>query len=130
MRSQQLQYGNPVRREDARSQVVLQIKCADQLRLLDDWQAQYGLGALPPHIFVLGIHVVGRSIIQEHALLRPDHVMQRGLRKIRRRDGCLSNRNLDPARAGGGLRFDARLAAPNQDQQAPLGPGMFNGRCA
>ena len=28
--------------------------------------------------------------------------MQRGLRKVRRRDGCLSNRNLNPARAGGG----------------------------
>ncbi len=54
--------------------------------------------------------------------------MQHGLRKIRRRDGCLPNRNLDPARAGGGLRFDPRLAVPNQDQQAPLGPGMFNGR--
>ena len=53
--------------------------------------------------------------------------MQRGLGEIRRRDGCLSNGDLDPARSGGGLRFDARLAVPNQDQQAPLGPGMFNG---
>ena len=52
--------------------------------------------------------------------------MQRGLREVRRRHGCLSNRNLDPARAGGGLRFDPRLAAPNQDQQAPLGPGILH----
>src|SRR5208283_2498091 len=36
LRCQQLQHGNPVRREDTRSQIVLQIKCADKLRLLDD----------------------------------------------------------------------------------------------
>ena len=53
LRSQQLQHCNPVRREGARSQIVLQIKCADKLRLLDDWQAQDGPGALLPHIFVL-----------------------------------------------------------------------------
>ena len=53
LRSQQLQHRNPVRRESARSQIVLQIQCADQLRLLDDWQAEDGLGALLPHIFVL-----------------------------------------------------------------------------
>ena len=124
MRSQQLQHGNPVRREGARSQIVLQIKCADKLRLLDDWQAEDGPGALLPHIFVLGIHAVGRGIIEEHALLCPDHVMQRGLGQIRRRDGCLANGNLDLARAGGGLRFDPRLAVPNQDQQTPLCPAF------
>ena len=52
--------------------------------------------------------------------------MQRGLGKIRRRDGCLSNRNLYPAGAGGGLRFDPKLAVPNQDQQAPFCPGIFH----
>ena len=40
--------------------------------------------------------------------------------------GVLSNGNLDPARAGGSLRFDPRLAVPNQDQQTPLGPGMLH----
>src|SRR5437879_3094339 len=53
LRSQQLQHGNPVLRERERSQVVLQIKCADKLRLVDDWQAQDGLRVLLPHIFVL-----------------------------------------------------------------------------
>jgi hypothetical protein len=42
LRSQQLQHGNPVRREDARSEVVLQIKRADEPRLFDDGQAQEG----------------------------------------------------------------------------------------
>src|ERR1700722_9986316 len=36
LRSQQLQDGNPVRREDVRSEIVLQIEHADELRLLDD----------------------------------------------------------------------------------------------
>ncbi len=75
LRSQQMQHGNPIRREDARGQIVLQIKCADELRLSDDGQAQDGPGALPLDIFVLGIHVAGRGIIEEHALLGADHVI-------------------------------------------------------
>src|ERR1700724_712978 len=43
LRTQQFQHGNPVRCEGAPSEVVLQIKCADKLRLLDDGQAQDGL---------------------------------------------------------------------------------------
>ncbi len=75
LRGQQLQHCDPVRREGARSQIVLQLECADQLRLLDDWQAEDGPGALPLDIFVLGIHVAGRGIIEEHALLGADHVI-------------------------------------------------------
>ena len=52
--------------------------------------------------------------------------MQRGLREVGRRHDCLSNRNLDPALACGGLRFDPRLAVPNQDEQTPLGPGILH----
>jgi hypothetical protein len=65
LRSQQLQHGNPVRREDARSQVILQIKYADKLPLLDDWQAEDGPGTLLPDLFVLRIHLIDRGIIQE-----------------------------------------------------------------
>ena len=36
LRGQQLQYCDPVRREGARSQIVLQIECADELGLFDD----------------------------------------------------------------------------------------------
>ncbi len=52
--------------------------------------------------------------------------MQRGLREVRRRDGCLSNDNLDLALANRGLRFDPGFAAPNQHQQTPLGPSMLH----
>ena len=56
--------------------------------------------------------------------------MQRGLREVRRRDGCLPNRNLDPARSTGRLRFDPRLAAlsatPKEDEQPPLGPRILH----
>src|SRR5713226_2594773 len=55
--------------------------------------------------------------------------MQRGLREVRLRDGCLPNRNLDPARSTGRLRFDPRLAAlsttPKEDQQTPPGPRIL-----
>ena len=53
--------------------------------------------------------------------------MQRGLRQIGRRRGCLANDDLDLAWARGGLRFDARLTVSNQDQQAPLSPCIFYG---
>src|SRR5712692_10457307 len=39
LRSQHLQHCDPVRREGARSQIVLQIECANKLHLFDDGQA-------------------------------------------------------------------------------------------
>src|SRR5258708_4940086 len=39
LRSQHLQQCDPVRGEGARSQIVLQIECANKLRLFDDGQA-------------------------------------------------------------------------------------------
>jgi len=55
--------------------------------------------------------------------------MQRGLREVRRRDGCLPNRNFDPARSTDSLRFNPRLAAlratPKEDEQTPPGPGIL-----
>src|SRR5712671_1966028 len=39
LRSQHLQQCDPVRREGARSQIVLEIECANELRLFDDGQA-------------------------------------------------------------------------------------------
>ena len=52
--------------------------------------------------------------------------MKRGLGEIRCRDGCLSNSDLRPAVAGGGLRLDLRLITPEKDEQTPLGPGMLH----
>ena len=39
--------------------------------------------------------------------------------------GCVANCNLDLALAGDSLRFDSRLAVPNQDQHTPLGPRIL-----
>src|SRR5579863_10313625 len=55
LRSQQFQHGDAVRREGARSQVVLEKKHTHKLRLVENWQAQDGLGALLPYIFILCI---------------------------------------------------------------------------
>src|SRR5580658_4355904 len=126
LRSQQFQHGNAVRSEGAGSQVVFEKKHAGKLRLVDDWQAQEGLGVIPPHIFVLCIHVIGGGIIQERSLQGPDHVMQRGLGEIGRRNGRLSNGNLDAARASGCLGFDSWLATPKQDEQTSLSPGILH----
>src|SRR6266851_3221096 len=78
LRSQQLQHCDPVRGEGARSQIVLQIECANKLRLFDDRQAEYRSGAPLPHILVLRIQIPHRSIIKNHALPCPDHVMKCG----------------------------------------------------
>ena len=52
--------------------------------------------------------------------------MQRGLRQIGRPRGLVANGHLDSARNRGRLGFDPRRAVPNQDQQTPLGSGMFH----
>jgi hypothetical protein len=52
--------------------------------------------------------------------------MKRGWREIGWRDGCLSNGDLDPAAACGGLGLDLRLILPDKDEQTPLGPGMLH----
>src|ERR1700740_2322281 len=61
LRSQHLQHCDPVRGEGARSQIVLQIECADELGLFDDRQAQDGSGALRPYILLLRVQVCCRS---------------------------------------------------------------------
>jgi hypothetical protein len=50
LRSEQLQYCDPLRRESARSQIVLEIESADELRLFDDRQTEDRSGALLPHV--------------------------------------------------------------------------------
>jgi hypothetical protein len=52
--------------------------------------------------------------------------MKHGLRKIRWRDGCLSSRDLAAAIIGCGLCLNLRVAAPDQDEQTPLGSGKLN----
>src|SRR5580704_13296288 len=53
--------------------------------------------------------------------------MQNGLRQAERLNGCLPDFDLNLTRASGSLRLDPRLAPPNEDQQAPLGPGVLHG---
>src|SRR5713226_4387004 len=55
LRSQHLQNCDPLRGEGPRSQIVLDVERANELRLFDDGQAQYRPGAPLPHILVLGI---------------------------------------------------------------------------
>jgi hypothetical protein len=52
--------------------------------------------------------------------------MKRGLREIGWRDGSLSNGDIDPALAGGGIRLDLQLVTAETDKQSPLGPGMLH----
>src|ERR1700676_5576149 len=106
--------------------MVLEIECANQLRLFDDRQTHDGSGALPPHILVLRIQVAVQSIIKDHALPRPDNVMKHGFGQIRWRDGYLSNGDFDSAVAGGALRHNLQLVAPEKDNQTSLGPCMLD----
>ena len=52
--------------------------------------------------------------------------MKRGWREIRRRNGRLSNGDLDAAVAGCGLRLDPGLIAPEEDEQTSLRPCMLH----
>ncbi len=126
LRSQHLQHCDPVRGEGARSQIVLQIECADELGLFEDRQAQDGSGVLRPHILVLRVQVRGRSIIEDHTLPCPDDVLKRGLRKFILCDGCLSNGDLDSAVAGGGFCLNLRLVVPEKDEETSLSPCVLD----
>jgi len=72
LRCQQLQHGNPVGREHARSQAILQIQCPDETRLLDDGQAKHRPQALSPHMLVRRIDTIrgGRARIRNGLELR------------------------------------------------------------
>ena len=70
--------------------------------------------------------VPDRRVIKDHALPRPHHIVKRGLRQIGWGDGRLSNGDLGPAVAGGGLCLDVRLVTPEKDEQTPLGPCMLH----
>src|ERR1700758_813427 len=126
LRSQHLQRCDALRGEDARSQIVLQIECADEVGLFDDRHAQDGPGALLPHILVLRVQVRGRSIIEDHTFPRPDDVLKRGLGKFILCDGCLSNSDLDSAVAGGGVCLNLRLIAPEKDEETSLSPCVLD----
>src|SRR6201993_3090672 len=126
LRSQHLQHCDPVRGEGARSQIVLQIECADEAGLFDDRQAQNGSGALRPHILVLRVQVRGRSIIEDHTLPCPDDVLKRGLGKFILCDGRLSNGEVGSAGADGGGCLDLRLVAPEKDEGTSLSPCVLD----
>ena len=81
---------------------------------------------LLPDILVVRITVPGRSVIQHHTLLRPDHVVKCGSGERQRIYGRLSNGNLDSALAGRRLRYVLRLVAPEKNEQATLGAGMLD----
>src|SRR5260221_8488 len=115
LRGQQAQQNDPLRREGARRQIVLEIKHADERRLLDEGEAEHGSGAPPAHILVLREQVLGRSVVQDHALTCPDRVMEDGFGKLGGGDGLLPKSDLDPLASGRGLRLDPELTAPRKN---------------
>ncbi len=126
LRCQHLQHCESFRRERARSQIVLQIECANEFRLLYNGQTQDGSGALRLQILILRVQVRSRSIIKNNVFPGPHDVMKDGLGEIRWRHGCLSNEDLNSAVTSGGLRLDLRLVTPEKNEQPPLGACMLN----
>ena len=125
LRGQQFQHREPGRREDVGRQVVLEVEHADQLGLLHQGQAEDGPGALLAEVLIRRERVRGRGVIQDHALSRPDHGVEEGFGQLGRCHRFLSERDLDRLPVGPGLRFDPRRVAPEEDEQAALGAGLF-----
>ena len=59
LRREQFEHCEPVRREDARRQVVLQVEHADRFPRPYQWQAQDGPRAPEKHVSVLGKRILG-----------------------------------------------------------------------
>src|SRR5262249_21645300 len=80
----------------------------------------------PLHVRVCREQGRRRGFVQNHALPRPDHVMEHGFGKLRGRHGYLSKRDLNSFGAGRGLRLYLRLIAAEKDEQTPIGACMLD----
>jgi hypothetical protein len=79
-----------------------------------------------PYVLVLRIQVPDRSIIKQHALLSPNHIVKRGLREIGCGDGRPPNCDCGSSGTGGSLRLDLRLVVSKKDEETSLGSCMLN----
>src|ERR1700722_917130 len=108
-----------------RGQVVLEIKQADQLGLLQQRQAEDGADALLLKIRIRRKRVRGRGVVQNQALPCPEYGAEQRFRHLRRRHRLLPELDLDRLVLSSGLGFDPRRIAPQENEQAAFGPGMF-----
>ncbi len=84
LRRQQFQYRDPGGREHVRCQVVLEIEHPDQLGLLHQRQAEDRPGLLLPDVLIRREPILRQGVIKDHALPRPDQVMEHGFGKLGR----------------------------------------------
>src|ERR1700756_5131769 len=68
LRGQQFQHRDASRREGARSQIVLEVQCADELGLLDQREAEYRAGPSLPHVRIFGEQSRRGGVIEDYAL--------------------------------------------------------------
>ena len=64
LRGKQLQHSDAGRCEDTSGQVVLQIEHADELRLIEQWQAENGTGHVLTNVWIRSKRGLGRGIVE------------------------------------------------------------------
>ena len=106
LRRQQLQHGDPVRRENGRGQIVFDVKHANHLRLLDKRQTENRSGALLNDVLVRRKHLFLGRVIQNHRFLRPDDIAQDRIGELRGRHERLSEVDLNRVEVGGRFRLE------------------------
>ena len=70
----------------------------------------------------------GRGIVEQHAVLRADDIMDDRLGQRRRGHGLFCQTHDDGVATGRGFRRDAQLVAARQEQQPPLSTGVLDRR--
>ena len=87
LRSEEAQDGDPIRREDVRGELVLEVEHADELGLLDEREAQHRARLPAAEVVVAREGIGADGVVDDDALARPQDVAHDRVGQLIRRRG-------------------------------------------
>src|SRR5215469_12441972 len=105
--------------------MILEIQKADELALLQKGYTEDGPAVPATEVFVLTELVDHHGVIQQHRLLRSEHILQHVFGKLGRCHRRLSQTDLDSVLGDDGFSPDSQPFASAEDQQAAVTAGVF-----
>ena len=123
---EELQHRYPGRREDPRSQVVLEIQHAIKLALVDQWQAENGASLALTDVGILGKRGLGRGVVENDALSGAQHIVEHRLRQHGLGHGLVAQMHDHRVAGGRGFRLYPLLGPSRKNQQTSLGARLLD----
>jgi hypothetical protein len=94
---------------------------------LTSGHAEHGAATRAPEVNVRSERMSDRGVVQKHALARAERVSEEGLRKILPDAGGRAHPHVRRGRVADGFRNPLHVIALWNQQDAPLGTGVFDG---